>query len=248
VPSTAPSCAIACCVAVAALVAAAPAVGKASSRADRVAAANAFASRTLTFDRQQRAARARATRMLAARRAAAQACLAVWQSAPLRLREDLGLVYFEYLSGALWSVDEPLFRSWIYDVRTSARIDGSPQLARGADALKGDYAAADGVYRAVPDACATVTRWRDAGWSEAGRPPLFAIVAGLRPGPGVLRDKAIDAARKQLVRYARHGRSAARTLTVGVDEPDSRVNAHTGCDAVGALVLPDAYPACAPAR
>ncbi|MEA2219826.1 MAG: hypothetical protein QOJ35_2452 [Solirubrobacteraceae bacterium] len=239
--------AIACCVAVAvaALLAAAPAAAPASSRAERVVAADAFAARTLTFDRRQRAARARAMRALGGRRRAAQTCLAVWQSAPLWLREDLGLVYFEYLSGALWSVDEPLFRSWIYDVRTSARVGGSPQLARGAEALKGDYAAADRVYRAVPDACATVTRWRDAGWGEAGRPPLFAIVAGLRPGPDALRAKALDAARRQLVRYARHGPAAARVLSVGVDEPDARVDAHIRCDAVGALVLPDAYQPCA---
>ena len=109
------------------------------------------------------AARDDALRALAARRASAQDCLAVWRRHRRRGARDLGIVYFEYLSGALWSVDAPLFRHWITDLRRSRRIDRSPVLARAADALRRDYAVANTIYTAVPDACATVTRWRDAG-------------------------------------------------------------------------------------
>jgi hypothetical protein len=217
-----------------------------STAAERVAAANAFAQRTLTFDSRQQAAQQDASRALAARRAAAQHCVGVWQSAPLAVRDDLAFIYFEYLSGALWSVDAPLFRHWITDLRRSERIDRSPVLARAADALRRDYVVANAIYTAVPDACVTVTKWRDAGWSVAARPAVLAAVAGLVGSTESETVKQIAAGAAQLVRYAPRGKDAAKVLSVGVDEPDARVNAHTGCDAVGALVLPDAYEPCPP--
>ncbi len=239
--------ALACSAAVAVSLAFAPAAAaRPSTAAERVAAANAFAQRTLSFASQRRASDQDARRALAARRAAAQDCLAVWQAAPLGVRGDLSFIYFEYLSGALWSVDARLFRHWITDLRRSRRIDRSPVLARAADALRRDYLVASAVYTAVPDACATVTRWRDAGWSVAARPPLLDAVAKLVSGQP-LNATEIAAGAAQLVRYARRGKDAARVLSVGVDEPDARVNAHTGCDAVGALVMPDEYEACSPA-
>ncbi len=245
-PATARAIAAAAVVA-ALLAAAAPALAKPSTRAERVAGAKAFAQRTLTFGSAQTAARADALRALAARRATAQDCLAVWQAAPPARRDELGLVYFEYLSGALWSVDAPLFRHWITDLRRSRRIDRSPVLARAADALRRRYALANTIYTAVPDACATATRWRDAGWSDAARPPLLAAIDKLFAGSDDGDDELIAAGAKQLVRYAgRAGKSAAEVLRVGVDEPDSLVESHTGCDAVGALVLPDAYAPCTP--
>lgn len=218
-----------------------------STRAERVAAADAFAQRTLTFDRARDAARDDALLALAARRASAQDCLAVWQSAPAARRNDLGIVYFEALSGALWSVDARLFRHWITDLRRSRRIDRSPVLARAADALRRRYVVANAIYTAVPDVCATVTRWRDAGWSDAARPAVLAATDALLRGQDNGDTKRIDAARRQLVRYARRGgRRAAEVLRIGVDEPDELVETHTGCDAVGALVLPDAYKPCSP--
>jgi hypothetical protein len=229
------------------LVAAAPALAKPSTPAERVAGAKAFAQRTLTFDAAQKAARADALRALAARRATAQDCLGVWQGAPPARRGDLGLVYFEYLSGALWSVDAPLFRHWITDLRRSRRIDRSPVLARAADALRRRYGVANTIYSAVPDACATVTRWREAGWSEAARPAVLAAIDKLVGAGDDGDDDLIAAGAKQLVRHAgRAGKGGAEVLRVGVDEPDSLVESHTGCDAVGALVLPDAYEPCTP--
>jgi hypothetical protein len=240
--------ALACCAALAvSLAAAVPAASaRPSTAADRVAAANAFAQRTLSFASQQSAAGQDALRALAARRAAAQGCLAVWQSAPLGVRDDLAFVYFEYLSGALWSVDAPLFRHWITDLRRSKRIDRSPVLARAADALRRAYSVANTVYTAVPDACATVTKWRDAGWSVAARPALLDAVARLSRAAQSADDALVAKGAAQLVRYARRGEAAKVVLKVGVDEPDARVNIHTGCDAVGALVLPDVYEACPP--
>lgn len=241
--------AIACCVALAvSLGAASPtASARPSTPAERIAAANAFAHRTLSFESQQRAAQEGALRALAAGRAGARDCLAVWQSAPLAVRGDLALIYFEYLSGALWSVDAPLFRHWITDLRRSTRIDRSPVLARAADALRRDYAVANPIYLAVPDACATVTRWRDAGWSPAARPALLDAIARLAAGAQSTDDTLIAKGAEQLVRYARRGKAAADVLRIGVDEPDARVNAHTGCDAVGALVMPKEYPPCSAA-
>jgi hypothetical protein len=241
VRSRAIACAAALCLAGGAPAASA----RSSTPAERVAAANAFAQRTLSFDSQQRAADRDALRALAARRAGAQDCLAVWQSAPLAVRDDLALIYFEHLSGALWTVDAPLFRHWITDLRRSKRIDRSPVLARAADALRRDYAIANTVYTAVPDACATVTRWRDAGWSVAARPALLDTVARLTGASQSVNVAEIAAGSAQLRRYARQGKAAARVLRIGVDEPDARVNTHTGCDAVGALVMPDEYEACA---
>jgi hypothetical protein len=240
--------AIACRIALAvSLAAAAPAASaRPSTPAERVAAADAFAQRTLSFAGQQRAAGPDARRALAARRAGAQRCLAVWQSAPLALRGDLALIYFEYLSGALWSVDAPLFRHWITDLRRSERIDRSPVLARAADALRRDYGVANPIYLAVPDACAAVTRWRDGGWSPAARPALLDAVARLPSGAPSADGTLVAKGAAQLVRYARRGEAAAEVLKIGVDEPDARVNAHTGCDAVGALVMPDEYPSCSP--
>lgn len=241
--------AIACSAAlVASLCAAVDVAGaRPSTRAERVAAADAFARRTLTFDRQQRAAAPDALRALADRRAGAQDCLAVWEAAPTARRGDLGFLYFEYLSGALWTVDAPLFRSWITDLRRSKRIDRSPVLARAADALRAAYLVAGRVYTAVPDACATVTAWRDAGWSDAARPRVLAAVDEIvSSGLQTAGDDRVAVAERQLVRYARRGKAAAEILRVGVDEPDARVATHTGCDPVGALVLPDDYAACAP--
>jgi hypothetical protein len=232
----------ACAALLVSLGAAAPAASaRPSTPAERVAAANVFAQRTLSFAGQQTAAAPDATRALAARRASAQSCLAVWQSAPLALRDDLGLVYFEYLSGGLWSVDAPLFRHWITDLRRSKRIDRSRVLARAADALRRAYSVANTIYTAVPDACATVTKWRDAGWSAAARPSLLAAVARLAANTQSIDVTLLSKGSAQLVRYARRGKAAAKVVDVGVDEPDARVNAHTGCDAVGALVLPDDY-------
>ena len=227
--------------------AAAPASAAPSTRAERVAAANAFAQRTVTFERDRDTSRDDALRALAARRASAQDCLAVWQAAPAARRGDLGIVYFEYLSGALWSVDAPLYRGWITDLRRSRRIDRSPVLARAADALRRRYLVAHTIYTAVPDACATVTRWRDAGWSDAARPVVLAETDKLAAGFDAADDKRIAAGASQLVRYARSGlRQAAEVVRAGVDEPDSLVASHTGCDAVGALVLPDSYEPCTP--
>lgn len=240
--------AIACCVALAvvSLAAVPAALARPSTPAQRTAAANAFAQRTLSFASQQTAAERDAKRGLAARRGAAQSCLAVWQSAPLALRDDLGLVYFEYLSGGLWTVDAPLFRHWITDLRRSKRIDGAPVLARAAEALRRDYTVANTIYTAVPDACATVTKWRAAGWTAAARPALLDTVARISAVGRSLNLAEISKGGAQLVRYARRGTQAAKVLKIGVDEPDVRVNAHTGCDAVGALVLPDAYQPCPP--
>ena len=235
--------ALGCCTAVLVLLAVAvpAATARPSTPAERLAAANAFAQRTLSFERQQAAARDDALRVLDDRRRSVQACLSVWQAAPLARRGDLGLVYFEYLSGALWTVDAPIFRHWITDLRRSARIDRSPVLARTAEALRRDYVIANGVYTAVPDACAAVTTWRDAGWAAAAKPAVLRLLDRLVAGSNTLNATEIAKGGRQLVRYARRGKLAAEVLRVGVDEPDARVNAHTGCDAVGALLQPDVY-------
>ena len=200
--------------------AAAPASAAPSTRAERVAAANAFAQRTLTFERDRDASRDDALRALAARRASAQDCLAVWRAAPPARRGDLGIVYFEYLSGALWSVDAPLYRGWITDLRRSRRIDRSPVLARAADALRRRYVVAHTIYTAVPDACATVTRWRDAGWSDGARPAVLAETDKLAAGFDAADDKRIAAGASQLVRYARGGlRQAAEVVRPASTSP-----------------------------
>lgn len=239
--------ALGCCATLLVVLAAAapPASAGPSTRADRVIAANVFAERTLTFSSQQTVADVGAMRALAARRAAAQHCVTVWRSAPLDLRTQLTYVYFEYLSGALWSVDAALFRHWITDLRRSRRVDRSPVLARAADALRRDYEAANAVYTAVPDACATVTAWRDAGWAAAAAPAVLGKLSEVvkrADGPDAI---LIDAGVRQVARYARRGKLAADVLRVGLDEPDERVDAHTGCDAIGALLQPDVY-VCSP--
>lgn len=236
---------IAVLVLVAALACAAPAPARAraSSAAERGAAARALAHRTLSFDRQRRAAYPRARAALGTRRHAAQACLALWNGAPLARRGDLGVIYFEYLSGALWSVDGSIFHAWTRDLTLSPNVRRSPVLGRAADALGRDYTFAQDVYRAFPDACATLTAWHTAGWSDAARPAALAKLDGL--SADATRPATLGAAAAQVVRYApSEGKAAAKIVRVGVDEPDVRVNAHHGCDPVGALVLPDEYPPC----
>jgi hypothetical protein len=229
---------LACLTVLATLLFAVPAVARAPSRGERVVAANAVAKQMLDFARQQRSADGRAKRALAVRRGAAQGCLAVFESAPPSRFENLKTIYFEYLSGALWSVDAPIFRSWIADLRRSKRIDRSPVLARAADALRRDYAYADFIYRAFPDACATVTAWRDAGWSDAAAPPAL-YGGGFVPLPGSGDAFAlIQAGARELVRYARGGAAAAKILKRSIDEPDERVHKHTGCDVIAALLFP----------
>ena len=239
---------ICCCAVLALLLVALPASAR-STRSERVVAAKVFAQRTLSFSDQRRSASGQARQALDAQRAAAQGCLAAWNSAPAARHDDVGLIYFEYLSGALWSVDAPLYRSWIGDLRRSKRVDRSPLLARAADALRRAYAVAEIAYRAFPDACATVTRWRDAGWTEAARPAELnaiytRVVDFARPSGAA----ALDEAQRQLVRYAgRRGAVAGAIVAGGIDEDDARVHAHSGCDAVGALFFPDDYNGCPPA-
>ncbi len=212
-------------------VTAAPAV--ASTRAERVAAADAFARRTLSLHRQIAAADARAVAAREARRAAAQPCAGVWQSAPAARLEGLRDIYFWYLSGGLWSVDARLYGSWIADLRRSKRIDRSPVLARAADGLRGDYAVVNHVYRAFPDACATVTAWRDAGWSDTANPITPVAAAAPRASERGKRE-----ASAQLYRYSKLWDHIG---TFGIDEIDARVHATKGCDAIGKLLFPDDY-------
>jgi hypothetical protein len=227
------------------LLVAAPAGARTPSRTDRVAAANAFAQRTLSFARQQRAAFGRANKALAARHVAAQACLAVWQSAPLGRIDDLRVIYFAYLSGALWSVDAAIFESWIGGLRRSKVIQRSPALAGAVDWLRVSQAEADVVYRAFPDACATVTRWRDGGWTDAAREQVLAPLHQ-RPAPLMLalQGKELPRAQRELRRYARSGKAAAKILRVGTDEPDARVHFHTACDELAVLLFPLEYRVC----
>ena len=239
---------ICCCAVLATLLVAVP-VSARSTRSDRVAAAKVFAQRTLSFGEQRRAASRQARQVLDAQRRAAQGCLEVWRSAPAARHGDVGLIYFEYLSGALWSVDAPLYRSWIGDLRRSKRVDRSPSLARAADALKRAYATAEIAYRAFPDACATVTGWLDAGWTEAARPAglnaIYAQVVDFEPRSGAT---ALVEAARQLARYAgRRGAAAGAIVARGIDEDDARVHAHSGCDTVGSLFFPDEYNGCPPA-
>jgi hypothetical protein len=222
----------------------APAAAQASSRTDRVAASNAFAQRTLTFFRKQQAADGRATAALTARRAAAQQCIGVFESSPAKARDELATVYFEYLSGALWTVDAPLYGSWIHDLRASRRIDRSPVLARAADALRIDYRFADLAYTAFPDACATATAWRDAGWSSDARPMAkfeqLIVAYDERAHERVLSD-----ASRQIRRYSKFGDGIGG---LGIDEVDARVHTHMGCDRVGELLFPGDYDECRRAR
>ncbi len=228
-----------CGAVLAAMLATASAADARSTRAERIAAANAFANRTIDLDRKLRAARGRGREALAARRRAAQGCLAVWRSAPRRVYDDLRILYGVYLNGAVWSVGAPLFGSWIADLRASRRIDRSPVLARAADALRPDYRFADRLYRGFADACATITAWRGSAWRNSARPAGFAPIDTVMR-EGLPRDfEVVDAASRQLRRYARSGDRAARILNFGVDVPDYRNRSTTICDPVGELLFPD---------
>ena len=232
-----------CCIVVA-LLAIVPAGASAalSSRADRVTAANAFAERTLSFESKRVSAEERSGAALQARRNAAQSCAAVFTSAPTNRHEDLSTMYFQYLSGALWSVDAPLYRSWFSDLRKSGRVDRFPTLARAADALKRQYSVANHFYKAFPDICATVIEWRAADWSEAGRRQALSGLRGALKDPPRRGDQSrLVSAAKQLRSYAREGKAAAKILEIGMDEPDARVHVHTGCDTVGRLLFIDEY-------
>jgi hypothetical protein len=215
---------------------AAPAL--ASTRAQRVAASDTVARRTFNLYRAIDAADARAIAAREARRTAAQPCLAVWQSAPATRREDLQDIYFWHLSGGLWSVDAPLYGSWISDLRRSKRVDRAPVLARAADALRDDYRVAEFIYRAFPDACATVTAWRDAGWSAAASP-----VAALKP-PAFDEGRHEAIIRQAAAQLRRYSRLWDRIGTLGIDEVDARVHATQTCDRVGELLFPDDYDGC----
>ena len=71
---------------------------------------------------------------------------------------------------------------------------------------------------------------------------MLRLLDRLVAGSNALNATEIAKGGRQLVRYARRGgKDAAEVLKVGVDEPDARVHTHTGCDRVGALVLPDEY-------
>jgi len=240
---------LACCTITAALLALVPATAGAATttRADRVAAADTFAKRTLSFEKKRLDAQKRARAALQTRRTAAQACLPVFRSAPANRREDLRTMYFQHLSGALWSVDAPLVRSWIVDLRRSGRIDRFPTLARAADALRRQYAVANIFYKAYPDICATVNNWQHSGWTDEARKTALAGIVGKlddppRSGDPRLLDRAVTALRRD----ARNGLTAGKILDIGVDEPDERVHFHTACDAVAQLLFPEEYPDCAP--
>jgi hypothetical protein len=239
---------LACCTAIAALLALVPATADAAAtRAQRVAAADTFAKRTLSFERKRVAAEKRARAALTARRTAAQACLPAFKDAPGIRREDLRTMYFEYLSGGLWSVDAPLVRSWIVDLRASGRIDRFVTLARAADALRRQYNVAAIFYKAYPDICTTVTNWQHSGWTDEARKTALAGITGKLDDPPRKGDpRVLDQAIAALRNTARNGKAAADILEVGVDEPDARVHFHTSCDAVGALLFPEEYPGCTP--
>jgi hypothetical protein len=207
----------------------------ASTRADRVAAADAFANRTRGLERQLLQADKRAVAAREARRAAAQSCADVFKSAPPMRREDLKTIYFEHLVGGLWSVDAPIYGSWVSDLRRSKRIDRSPVLARGADALRTELRLIDAGIRRFVDACAIVTRWRDAGWTDAARPSELTFSDGFQRGEIATYELRIQAARNQVRRYAHH------PVSIGIDEVDARVHATEGCDAIGKLLFPDDY-------
>jgi len=210
-----------------------------STRAERIAAANAFADRTIDLDRKLRAARGRGHEALAARRRTARKCIVVWRSAPARVHDDLRILYGVYLNAAVWSVDAPRFGSWIADLRGSRRIDRSPVLARAADALRSDYRFADSLYRAFPDACATITTWRGGAWRDSARPAGFAPIDRVMREGLPRDDELVDSAIRQLRRYARSGDRAAHILSFGVDVPDYRNRLTTMCDPVEELLFPD---------
>lgn len=224
-----------------------PASAGASSRADRVAAADAFARRTAHLADRLAASRVRARRAQAARRTAARACLPAWADAPLSRRDDLATIYFEALSGALWSVHGPLFGSWVSDLRGSARVRRSPVLRRGAAALRRQVRGANEIYGLYPDPCAVVTAWRGAGWSDAARPAGLAVTDDLGERFPEADARAVAEAAHQVAVYGRfRRRTVAELLSTGVDEPDALVTSGTSCDPVGALVAPSEYE-CPPA-
>lgn len=240
---------LACLTVTAALLAIAPAVASAAatSHSQRVAAANTFAKRTLSFESKRKQAEGRARAALQARRTAAQACFEVFRSAPSNRREDLRTMYFQHLSGGLWTVDAPLLRSWIVDLRSSGRVDRFATLARAADALRRQYVVANIFYKAYPDICSTVRNWEHSGWTEEARKTALAGITGKVDDPPRSGDqRLLDRARTALRRYARRGEPAAKIVEIGTDEPDERVHVHSGCDAVGALLFPDEYEACTP--
>ncbi len=241
---------LACCIVTAALLALVPAAAHAATttRAERVAAAETFAKRTLGFEKKRLDAQKRARAVLQARRTAALACLPVFMSAPAVRREDLKTMYFQYLSGALWSVDAPLMRSWIVDLRRSGRIDRFATLARAADALRREYAVTNIFYKAYPDICATVDNWQRAGWTDEARKTAIAGIVGKLDDPPRSGDRRLlDRAEKALRTYARpNGLTAAKILDIGTDEPDERVHFHTACDPVAQVLFPEEYPDCKP--
>jgi len=219
-----------------------------SKRSDRVTAAEAFAKRTLSFEAKRVKVEQDARAALQARRSAAQSCATVFETSPTNRREDLRTMYFQYLSGGLWSVDARNFRSWIGDLRRSKRIDRFPTLARAADALRRQFVVANVFYKAFPDICRTVIEWRAADWSLAGRRQALSGITGRIADPPRKGDQArLDSAVKALGEYAKNGKAAGKILDIGTDEPDARVHVHTGCDVVGQLLFPDEYKECPPA-
>jgi hypothetical protein len=145
----------------------------------------------------------------------------------------------------LWTVDAPIFNGWISGLRRSKVIQRSPALVGAVDWLRVSHANADVVYRAFPDACATVTRWRDGGWTDAAREQALApLHQPAAPLMIALQGKERPRAERELRRYARSGRAAARTLDVGTDEPDARVLFHTACDDLAVLLFPVEYRVC----
>ncbi|WP_354701974.1 hypothetical protein DSM112329_02319 [Paraconexibacter sp. AEG42_29] len=219
-----------------------PSGAAASTVPERRAAAQAATRITFGFARERSAADPRARAAARARRAAAGTCLDVWQSAPKARIRVLGEIYFSSVAGARWSVDGPLVVRWITRMAASRAVMRVPVLASAVRAVRRATPTLTGAFSEFPDPCATVTAWRDAGWSAAAEPKqadeLLAAGASFEAAaPAISRGRAF------IRRYGGpSGANAGDLFDGALDEPDGQVI--DDCDPVARIVLPDNVEAC----
>jgi hypothetical protein len=216
----------------------------ATTVAERRAAAKTVIRLTFAYARGRDRVDADARRAARERRAAAQRCLPVWASVPKHHIEKAGEIYFTSVAGALWSVDGPLTDRWIDRLEGARSVMRVPVLAAAMRGMRRTLPLFERSLNAFPDPCATVTAWRDAGWSAAAAPDRF---------PGVdleAATKVADAAERAINRGAAlvrryggpAGANAASLFSGALDEVDSRVI--DSCDPVAQIVLPDNVDTC----
>jgi hypothetical protein len=169
---------------------------------------------------KRQAARAQSDAQVVRDRAAQ--CRDEFAAAPAAARKDLGAMYFNAVSGALWQTDRAGYESWVRRLAPAARASSAWRGAR--TWLRSNVTAANRIYgAAVDDPCAVVEAWQANGF-DSSHPP--DDVTTLRR---IVRTTHVSGRPPKAIGTLLRGlgtasaRRALAALDRGADEPDSKV-------------------------